>query len=1143
MADEIVRSRFEAETAGYERAVQQAAKATDKLADSADKAGKSTKTMGENAGKGAEQASTRMGRLSAAVTKHSGDMQSAGSALVGVGTVLTATTVGMAKAAMDWESAWAGVTKTVDGSPEQMAALEGELRNLATTLPATHTEIAGVAEAAGQLGVAREDVTAFTKTMIDLSETTNLTADQAATSIAQFMNVMGTAGDDVDNLGAALVALGNDGASTEAEIMDMAQRLSGAGQLIGATESDVLALANALASVGVEAQLGGGSLSRIMQRMYTDVQTGGEGLEALAEVAGVSAQEFAAAFENDPVRAVAMLTSGLNGVKESGGNVVETMSDLGIKGTEETSVMLRLAGAGDLLTESLDLGAQAWEENTALVAEATKRYETTEAKISIAWNNIKDAAIDAGAGILPVVATVAEGAAGIAQAFAALPDPVKGALGSLSGIGGIVALAAGGFLTLAPRVAETVTAMQNLNKAAPGAHGFLKGLGKAGLIGAGVAALGSALIEVGNASQPAAAGIEEVVNQLLKFQETQDIGSIDDLFDFSGIGPGAQEISGLAAALDSLDPSDPAEHIASFGASVMGFRNIPGQAAEAITTLDQAMATMDSKRAADDMNALRQEMEAAGRTDLSSWSSLKELFPEYTAGILRAAEATGQSTTEADLFQAAMGNLPPHMRDIGDAGAEAATGAELFERAAAGSTEAAEDLADAVQGALDGLREMGIAPRNAQAANDAYEASLDSLTQSLKDNGATLSDNTDKGRANRQALRDHADAGLENAAAMGELGASQGEISGALMDTYNSLVDSAVGFGLSKTEAELYAKELLELPTNVDVDVQSEMDREALEIAGLTGAAIAEIPGGINVLSEMDDKAAQQAFKTAESIKTIPGYKRVDVAVDDQGTPGQIQSRINALTGATEYVFVTDNGTVTVTQQKITGIDGKTEYVYVTDDGTVVATQGSINNIQGKSVTVDANAETAAAEAELNHTARNRHMRIIASVTGGGGMSSSSSLLRPGLEHGGIARLPRYEGGGQLPYTGLGVDKILGVTDAGMPIARVNDGEFIEPEPMTRKYRGVLEGIRVDHPSVRHLAGYAGGGAVGREWSGASMSAPMAAPAVKVPEIDYNRLASAVATQLPGALDGMKVVMNARETIGALRRDRAWKGS
>src|SRR5687767_891665 len=90
-----------------------------------------------------------------------------------VGLVAAAGLAAGIKAAMDWESAWAGVTKTVDGSAAEMAVLEEGLRGLATTLPATHEEIAGVAEAAGQLGVGREDILDFTKTMIDLGETTN----------------------------------------------------------------------------------------------------------------------------------------------------------------------------------------------------------------------------------------------------------------------------------------------------------------------------------------------------------------------------------------------------------------------------------------------------------------------------------------------------------------------------------------------------------------------------------------------------------------------------------------------------------------------------------------------------------------------------------------------------------------------------------------------------------------------------------------------------------------------------------------------------------------------------------------------------------------------------------------------------------
>jgi TP901 family phage tail tape measure protein len=398
----------------------------------------------------------------AAYERQSQAMEKVGTKLVTVGAIAAAATALSVKSAIDWESAWAGVTKTVDGTDEEMSALEDQLRSLTGVLPATHEEIAGVAEAAGQLGVKRQDIAAFTKTMIDLSETTNLSADEAATSIAQLMNVMQTAPEDVGRLGATLVALGNDGASTERDIIQMAQRISGAGKLVGATEGEVLGLANALASMGITAELGGGVASRVLQDLYSAVQSGGDQLEAFAKVAGLTSQQFAEQFRADPVRALDVFAKGLNNVEASGGNVVQTLVDLGLRSTEEQRVLLQLKGAGDLLTDSLDLQATAWEENTALVDEANKRYETTEAKLQIAGNAVRDAAIDFGTVFLPAVKAVAEAVTGLSQGFTDLPDGLQTAVAILGALGGAAALLGGSFLLAIPKIAEFNAALTTL---------------------------------------------------------------------------------------------------------------------------------------------------------------------------------------------------------------------------------------------------------------------------------------------------------------------------------------------------------------------------------------------------------------------------------------------------------------------------------------------------------------------------------------------------------------------------------------------------------------------------------------------------------------------------------------------------------
>src|SRR5699024_5219652 len=234
-------------------------------------------------------------------------------------------------------------------SDVELAAVEDGLRNLATTLPATHAEIAAVAEAAGQLGIQTDSIVDFTETMINLGETTNLSADEAATSIAQLMNIMQTAPDDVDNLGAALVELGNNGASTERDIIQMAQRIASSGQIVGLTEAEVLGFANALASVGIEADAGGSAISRVMQDIAKSVATGGEDLEQFAEVAGMSAQQFAAAFEADPAGAIASFIEGLGRMQASGEDVFSVLDSLGQSDVRVSRALLSMAGSGDLL--------------------------------------------------------------------------------------------------------------------------------------------------------------------------------------------------------------------------------------------------------------------------------------------------------------------------------------------------------------------------------------------------------------------------------------------------------------------------------------------------------------------------------------------------------------------------------------------------------------------------------------------------------------------------------------------------------------------------------------------------------------------------------------------------------------------------
>lgn len=1108
-----------------------------------------------------DKASSKSGRFADGIRSNSADLQTAGTALAAVGAGLTAASVGAGKAAMDWESAFAGVKKTVDDSTEGYAQLEGELRNLATTLPASHQEIAAVAEAAGQLGVKRDDIVGFTATMIDLGETTNLTADEAATNIAQISNVMGTmdreGSEGVARFGAALVELGNNGASTEKEILDMAQRIAGAASTVGASESDVLALSNTLASMGIRAEQGGGVATRVILKMRSAVDEGGESLETFAQVAGTSAEEFAAKFRSAPMEALDLVAQGIGRVNTEGGNVTATLADMGIKGTEETQVMLALASAGDLLSESLRMGDEAWASNSALAAEAAKRYETSEARIRMAWNGIMDAAIDAGGAILPVAADLAESVATVVGAFQSLPDPIKEGLGAVAGIGGVALTAAGGFMVLAPRVLEAKDALARLTgkasaapvqidavgvaaerstrkltpfgKAVFGVGKALGGLATAAAAGITIGAfvpsgataeadaLAAAVTRIGTGGEQAALGIDELNKAFTgkgNWFDGLDVQGIDEAF----------RIMGNPSVADNVDQI--ASKVLTFG--TRSSTNVEF-AKKNFEALDQQLAGMAQGGSLDAAKATFEQLSEAAKAQGVEQEKVNELFPAYAAALSRAeaeaaaaASSTGEAAGATDALAAALGDAAGPASDTAESlGAlgqvDAGSNVGGIAEAMGVLTDEATELDDKLDGVLDALTRMGVLESNAISATMGYQEALENLATTAAENAATLDLTTEAGRNNMSALQGLADAGRDLLDANARAGESQGTLRDGLIDTYNTLVENAQAMGQSATEADALARKLMGIPANVDVETY------------------------------LSDAALVAAEATGNAIEAIPGYRGVTVAVTADGTVGEVQASIDQVDGKTVYMYVTTDGTKEQVQQEIREINGKQVPVWVTDDGTVVGTQEDIFAITGKNVDISAIAHTGDAEGALNYAARNRTVSIFAKYVGMPSAEDRTNWARnnttgifPNRAKGGIASLRGYSTGGRLPYTGLGTDMILGVTGSGTPIARVDDGEWIINQKASKQFHGVLSAINRGDPSVKHLAGYAGGGRAGREWSAAAVNPVVNVTTPAAPGLDAGALEAAVASGMARYRPVFK--MGSYEVAGVMRDAQDYMG-
>ena len=319
-------------------------------------------------------------------------MKKFGDATTKIGKTMTASIttpiVALGKSAIDasisYESAFAGVRKTVDATEREYAQLSQTILDMSEEIGSTPEEIAQVAATAGQLGIATDVIAEFTRTMIDLGNSAeDLDANTAATELARFANVIGMdqTNSNFRRLGSTITDLGNNYATTEGAITEMAMRLAGAAKQVGMTESQTLGFAAALSSVGIEAQMGGSSLSKALRKMEIAVETGGDALKDFAKVSGMTEEEFKETWNRDASWAFMAFIEGIAQMSEEGISSIATLDDIGITEMRLTDTLLRTVNAHDLFTSALDTANRAWEENSALTIEANKRYATTENKL------------------------------------------------------------------------------------------------------------------------------------------------------------------------------------------------------------------------------------------------------------------------------------------------------------------------------------------------------------------------------------------------------------------------------------------------------------------------------------------------------------------------------------------------------------------------------------------------------------------------------------------------------------------------------------------------------------------------------------------------------------------------------------------
>lgn len=380
-----------------------------------------------------------------------GNLSQLGSTLTASVTLPIVAVFGAAtKAAIDFESSFAGVRKTVSGTEADFVEISKQFRMMSREMPISVHELNRLGETAGALGIPKQSIVDFTKVMAELGVTTNVTSDQAAESIAKIQNIFGASGKFTEQFASTLVDLGNKGASSEADILALATRIASAGNTVNMTQSQVLGFAAAIANVGMEAEAGGSAFSRVVLGISEAVSAGGADLARFAQVAGMSSAQFAALFKTNAAGAVQAFVEGLGRIKQGGGDLNAVLGQLGFTEIRQSDLLRRLAGDSTGVATALGLANTAWTQNTALSEEAGKRFGTFQSQLTTFWGRLTDIGITLGTALMPaltaflgILNAIMPAIEFLAQSFAAMPVPMQ-----MMAVGAAALVAAAGPLLL-----------------------------------------------------------------------------------------------------------------------------------------------------------------------------------------------------------------------------------------------------------------------------------------------------------------------------------------------------------------------------------------------------------------------------------------------------------------------------------------------------------------------------------------------------------------------------------------------------------------------------------------------------------------------------------------------------------------------
>lgn len=314
-----------------------------------------------------------------------------------------------AGAAIKFESGMADVAKVVDGlkTPTgeitaEYTKMESKILDLSKTIAGPGAEgFAKIYAAAGEAGIAKQDLDQFAESAAKVSVAFGVTAEEAGSGMAKMRSGLGLTQDEVESLAGTMNYLSNNMAVTAAQSMEVVLKTGGVGKAANVSGQEVAGLGAAMIAAGAQSDVAATASKNYILALASGATATKAQRHAFKEL-GMDAEDVARKFTGSAAERLKVQQELLTKLGKLDDDAkVSTLSNL--FGKESLGAISNITGDVDKFTKSMEMATDATAAASSVQNEYNVRSKTTENAVALLKANIEALAIQFGKALLPYI--------------------------------------------------------------------------------------------------------------------------------------------------------------------------------------------------------------------------------------------------------------------------------------------------------------------------------------------------------------------------------------------------------------------------------------------------------------------------------------------------------------------------------------------------------------------------------------------------------------------------------------------------------------------------------------------------------------------------------------------------------------------